>query len=64
MRIGLVLTAIALLTYLPQFFFPPSGRIGHGIVLAAGLLLLAYALLRAPRTASARSSEPTAVAHG
>jgi hypothetical protein len=44
--IGLVLSGIALLTYLPQFFLPPAGRIGHGLLLGIGLFVTAYAVLR------------------
>ena len=46
LRTGLLLTGIALLTYLPQFFLPPAGRIGHGLVLGIGLIVIAYAVLR------------------
>jgi hypothetical protein len=52
LRIGLALTGIALLTYLPQFFLPPAGRIGHGLVLGIGLLVTAYAVLRPVRPPS------------
>ncbi|WP_375003725.1 hypothetical protein [Aeromicrobium sp. CTD01-1L150] len=56
-RTGLVLTAAALLTYLPQFFLPPAGRIAHAVVAAVGLGLLAIMLARgSDRTASATSS--------
>ncbi|MBE7323833.1 hypothetical protein IEQ44_04115 [Nocardioides sp. Y6] len=41
-RAGAVLACVTLATYLPQFFLPPAGRIAHGLVLAAGLLLVAY----------------------
>lgn len=58
-RVGLILTGVALLTYLVQFFLPSAGRIGHGLILAAGLLVLAYTLLHASRSGSARSQEPT-----
>ncbi|MFW6773108.1 hypothetical protein ACOACO_02400 [Nocardioides sp. CPCC 205120] len=47
-RAGLVLTAAALATYLPQFFLPPGGRTAHGVLAAAGLLLLAVDRARAP----------------
>jgi len=47
-RLGLVLTGAALATYLPQFFLAPAGRIGHGLVLATGLLVLAASLSRSP----------------
>jgi hypothetical protein len=56
-RVGLILTGLALLTYLVQFFLPPVGRIGHGVVLAAGLLLLAYATWT-----SHRADEPEPIA--
>jgi len=46
LRVGLVLIGIALVTYLPQFFLPAAGRIGHGLVLGIGLLVTAYAVLR------------------
>jgi hypothetical protein len=45
-RVGLLLTGLGLLTYLPQFFVPIDGRIIHGIVLGIGLLALAWALHR------------------
>jgi hypothetical protein len=45
-RWGLALTGIALLTYLPQFFLPPAGRVSHGLLLAAGLALLALSTRR------------------
>lgn len=40
-RAGLSLVALGLLVFLPQFFFPPAGRILHGVVLAIGLILVA-----------------------
>lgn len=42
LRTGGLLAAAALVTYLPQFFLPPAGRIAHGVVLAVGLLLVAH----------------------
>lgn len=45
-RAGLALTAVALATYLPQFFLPGGGRVAHGTVAAAGLVLLAVSLTR------------------
>jgi hypothetical protein len=56
LRLGLVLTGVALATYLPQFFLAPVGRIGHGLVLATGLLLLAVDL----SARVARAGQPTA----
>lgn len=46
-RLGGVLAGIGLITYLPQFYLPPVGRVAHGITLAAGLVLLA-GVTRAP----------------
>lgn len=40
-RLGLLITGLGLLTYLPQFFAPIEGRIAHGIALGLGLLVLA-----------------------
>ncbi|HEY1135059.1 MAG TPA: hypothetical protein VGE77_10815, partial [Nocardioides sp.] len=40
-RAGLVLTGVALATYLPQFFLPAPGRVAHGVVAAVGLVALA-----------------------
>lgn len=39
-RWGLTLTGLGLATYLPQFFVPIEGRIIHGVLLAAGIVLL------------------------
>lgn len=55
-RIGGLLTGIGLATYLPQFYLPAAGRIGHGIVLAAGLALVALATWR---SRSSRSADVT-----
>jgi hypothetical protein len=40
-RVGGLLAAAGLVTYLPQFFGTPTVRVGHGLVLGLGLLLLA-----------------------
>ncbi|MGE9350405.1 hypothetical protein ACQP60_13150 [Isoptericola variabilis] len=40
--------AVGLLLYLPQFFGTPAVRVGHGVLVAAGLLLVAWAVWRAP----------------
>lgn len=42
LRTGGLLAALGLATYLPQFFVGPAGRVGHGVVLGLGLLLVAY----------------------
>lgn len=41
------LTAIGFALFLPQFFTPPAVRIGHGVLLAIGLVWLGAALWRA-----------------
>lgn len=38
--------ALAFALYLPQFFGPPALRIGHGVLVAAGCLVLAVAVRR------------------
>jgi hypothetical protein len=38
--------ALAFALYLPQFFGPPALRIAHGVLVAAGCLLLAIAVRR------------------
>lgn len=43
-----VLLAAGLVLYLPQFFAPAPVRIAHGVLLAAGCLLTALTLHRAP----------------
>ncbi|MFE5307642.1 hypothetical protein [Isoptericola sp. NPDC056605] len=47
--------AAGLLLYLPQFFGTPAVRVGHGVLVAAGLLLVAWAVRRgtAPGTTTA-----------
>ncbi|HEY3259397.1 MAG TPA: hypothetical protein VGJ95_03895 [Pseudonocardiaceae bacterium] len=42
-----ILFALGFVMFLPQFFAPPALRIGHGVLLAAGLLWLAVILWRA-----------------
>ena len=44
-RAGLLLTGLALVTYVPQFFGPIEGRIAHGVLLGAGLIALAGSVL-------------------
>jgi hypothetical protein len=44
-----VLFAVAFALYLPQFFGPPAVRIGHGVLVAAGSLVLAAALWKPAR---------------
>jgi hypothetical protein len=44
-----ILFAVAFALYLPQFFGPPAVRIGHGVLVAAGSLVLAAALWKPAR---------------
>ena len=46
-RYGGVVFAVGFVLFLPQFYLPPAGRIAHGLVLAAGLAVLAASLWRA-----------------
>jgi hypothetical protein len=41
-----VLFAAGFALFLPQFYLPAAGRIGHGVIVAAGCLWLAFALWR------------------
>lgn len=43
--------AVAFALYLPQFFGPPAVRIAHGVLVAAGCLVLAAAMQRRATTA-------------
>jgi hypothetical protein len=45
-RTGGLLAGLGLATYLPQFFGTPGLRVAHGVVLGAGLLLVAVATRR------------------
>ncbi|MEU6644649.1 hypothetical protein ABZ863_19130 [Saccharomonospora sp. NPDC046836] len=38
--------AAGLVLFIPQFFGPAAGRIGHGLLMAAGCLILAWAYFR------------------
>ena len=51
-RFSGVLFAAGLVLFLPQFYTPPAVRIGHGVLMAVGLLWLAAALWRAGPPAS------------
>lgn len=50
--------AAGLLLYLPQFFGTPAVRVGHGVLVAAGLLLLAWAVRRAPAPGTTTAGHP------
>lgn len=43
--------AVAMVLFLPQFFGPSAGRIGHGLLMAAGFGILAWALRPKPAAA-------------
>ncbi|MGJ9413479.1 hypothetical protein ACHAAC_12305 [Aeromicrobium sp. CF4.19] len=58
-RVGSLVVAAGLLTYAPQFFGPPALRVGHGVVLAVGLAIVAAGLVArrdAPHRPSAHVS--------
>lgn len=44
-----VILAAGLVLFLPQFFGPPAVRIGHGILIGAGCVILAAAVLKSQR---------------
>jgi len=50
--------AAGLLLYLPQFFGTPAVRVGHGVLVAAGLLLVAWAVRRAPVPGTPTAGHP------
>ena len=64
LRIGGFLTSIGLGTYLVQFFLPAAGRIGHGLVLGAGLVILAVWLFRRGHSAGGHDQHDEAVDAG
>ncbi len=50
--------AAGLLLYLPQFFGTPAVRVGHGVLVAAGLLLVAWAVRRTPAAGTTTAGHP------
>lgn len=56
LRVGGLLVGAALATYLPQFFLAPSLRIGHGLALGIGCLLLAAGAGAAGRATTAETA--------
>lgn len=50
--------AAGLLLYLPQFFGTPALRVGHGVLVAAGLVLVAWAVRRAPAPGTTTAGHP------
>lgn len=56
-RAGGLLAGLGLVTYLPQFFGAPEARMTHGVVLAAGLVLLAVAARHQPSSGNAGLSD-------
>jgi hypothetical protein len=53
--------ALGFALFLPQFFTPAPVRIGHGVLMAIGCLLLAIALYRSDHSTDTPSAEPTPV---
>lgn len=49
-RVAGLATGAGLALYLPQFFAAPVLRVGHGVLLGAGLLALAVGLSQRPRS--------------
>jgi hypothetical protein len=60
-RTSAILFATGMALFLPQFFAPAPIRIGHGILLAAGSIILAAALWA---SAGRPALEPAASASG
>ncbi|HWV78612.1 MAG TPA: hypothetical protein VN027_14995, partial [Isoptericola sp.] len=50
--------AAGLLLYLPQFFGTPAVRVGHGVLVAAGLLLVAWAVRHTPVAGTTTAGHP------
>ena len=50
--------AAGLLLYLPQFFGTPAVRVGHGALVAAGLLLVAWAVRRGTSPGTTTAGHP------
>ncbi|MFE5294606.1 hypothetical protein ACFQ8T_20700 [Isoptericola sp. NPDC056618] len=50
--------AAGLLLSLPQFFGTPAVRVGHGVLVAAGLLLVAWAVRRASAPGTTTAGHP------
>ncbi|MDF0530520.1 hypothetical protein P0W64_08605 [Tsukamurella sp. 8F] len=57
-RVGAIVAGVGLVGYLPQFFAPIEVRIGHGLLLCVGLLLLAASLVPQPPRAGAYTRIP------
>jgi hypothetical protein len=55
-RTGGLLAGLGLATYLPQFFGTPGLRVAHGVVLGAGLLLVAVATWRGAQVRAATTA--------
>lgn len=58
-RTGGVLAGLGLATYLPQFFTAPEVRVAHGVLLGAGLLLVAATASRSGQPAATATSTAT-----
>jgi hypothetical protein len=61
-RTGGILAGLGLATYLPQFFGTPALRIGHGVVLGLGLVLIAVAASRSTTSEATQAAEAPALA--
>lgn len=57
-RLGGLLAGAGAVTYLPQFFGTPALRIGHGLVMGAGLVLLGVVTARSAAGADAVADAP------
>ncbi|MCK9794895.1 hypothetical protein M1843_14180 [Isoptericola sp. 4D.3] len=57
-RWSVVPLAAGLALYLPQFFGTPAVRVGHGVLVAVGLLFLAWAVRRAPAPHTTTAGHP------
>jgi hypothetical protein len=65
-RLGGLVTGAGLVLFLPQFFSAPVLRVGHGLLLGAGLMLLAVAAARrsTPPVADTSAAQPQALGGG
>lgn len=59
-RLGGLLAGAGAVTYLPQFFGTPAMRIGHGLVIGVGLVLLGLAVARVAGPAGTAPARPAA----
>jgi hypothetical protein len=62
-RVGGILAGAGAVTYLPQFFGTPALRVGHGVLLGAGLVLLGLAVAREAATEPAPTEPVLSTGH-